>query len=91
MKIENYKIKKLDGYQFVMTKRVPKGAFGDKQAEGFTDKFIGYYQTLGSALKKLVNNELLESELSTAEEIILAISTLEAKIDKACNIKPKDM
>jgi len=92
MNIENYKINKLDSYQFVMTKTVPKGQFGKEEAkQGTTDKFIGYYPTLGSALKKLVNNELLENELSTAQEVLVAISTLETKIDEAYNLKPKDM
>ena len=85
----NYTIKREDKFNVVLSVIRPKQATAlHKTVEGNKVEVIGYYSTLESALKSLLNRYVLdEGNVSTAEELLKAISRAESLIKTVCTNK----
>jgi len=84
MKFEKYTIEAQDEYNIRLGQDVEKkAAFGKEPKEGDTsNKFIGYYSSLGDVIKKIINLELKSQiNTNTLESILEAIYELETRID----------
>lgn len=94
MKIEigKYTITTEDSYNFGLYETKTKGSFRGKQAEGTTEKLIGYYGRLSDAMSKIVNETVLTSdEHFTAESLKVLILTVESNLNDAYDkVKPRD-
>ena len=86
LKIGNCRILKIDEMNVALEqyKLVPQSKNPNFRHDG--DKYdwmhIGYYPNILSALKKLVDKELLESESDDADNLIKKIEELHDKVDK---------
>jgi len=86
VQIGNYTIRTMDEYNFGLYKTRAKGSFRGKQGEGEVEVHIGYYGKLSGALNKMVNDSLLSSDdISTAEDILNALTAIETQLNQAFN------
>ena len=85
MNIDKYKIEIQDEYNLKLTVEVPKQKSpkgGIPKKGETTEKFVGYFGTLGGALQKITNMELFNStDTMSLGEVINAIKTLETRLD----------
>ncbi len=92
LEIGKYTIVTEDKYNYGLYETKTKGSFAGKQAEGNSEKLIGYYGRLSDVMSKIVNETVLSSdEYFTAESLKELILTVEANLNHAYGkIKPKD-
>ena len=88
--IDKYTIKAEDEHNFALYETKPKGTFKGKKTEGTKESLIGYYGNLGSVLKAIANKGFLSaSNKVDAQELMIAFSTLETRLDlKYSGVRP---
>ena len=85
--IGNYTVKREDKFNITLSVTRPKKVSNlHKNVDGHTTEVIGYYSTLESALKSLLNRYVLDDgDVSSVKEVLEAISKAEALITHACS------
>ncbi len=85
--IGNYTIKREDKFNITLSITRPKQQTHLHQGVGgYTTEVIGYYSTLESALKSLLNRFILdEGDVRDAKSILEAISQAKALIESVCS------
>lgn len=71
-----------DSRQFIIKKYT--GAI-DKEGNEISTS-LGYYNTLGRAIKGLVKTKLLESEATTIKELLETLNRIEKEIDELIKV-----
>ena len=88
IKFGKYTVSKEDAFNYKLTKTVDKGTAFGKVGVGTTEKRLGYYGNISDALRKLLNNEILEDEnIKDIETILTKIKDVEELIVEVCKEK----
>ena len=92
-KLGKYTLTKEDEMNFGLYETKQKGSLRGEKQEGTTDKLIGYYGYIDTAMSKIVNLEVLNAsdEYLDAEAILIGFRTMKDNLEDAYHIRPKEL
>ncbi len=76
-----------DERQYIINQKGVAGEKSDNPGEE-TLRPLGYFGTLNSCLKFMVNREILKSDCTTFRELRGLVNSLHDEIDQACDFEP---